>query len=222
MLGAVLLAAGVGLLRSEIGPALVLSFYGSVLILAGILARMEGLPFPISLVPAEAEDDRRKGERGAGVEVGPQDIFCSGVGEGEQFIDTDGTQKNAVVLPRRRGWPSVPGAEYVWARALPSEEEARKGCTAYLIRTVRLARDPRSGVLSLRVDDEADVSANGAEVKRGLKGSYRYAHRVDVTSYLKQGDNELRLAVHNYPMDRPEIRPEDNPTGIAYRLEVSY
>jgi len=97
----------------------------------------------------------------------------------------------AVILPRRTAWRPVAGAEYIWARMLPTPEEARKGCAVTLVRPFELRADPQSATLSLRVDDEADVVINSHCVAAG-------------------------------PMDRAGILPEHNPSGVAYRLDVTY
>lgn len=156
-------------------------------------------------------------------ELGAEDVLCSGVGDGEEFEDTDGSRKLAVVLARRAVWRAVTGAEYVWARELPTAEEAKEGCTVTLVRSFELPARPSAATLFLRVDDEADVVVNGHAVAAGLVGyTQEDPHVVEVGSHLGQGYNELRITVRNRPMDLENIRPELNPSGVAYRLEVTY
>ena len=174
------------------------------------------LPFPEALL------DTQRRDRTLGGRAVAQDVFCSGVGGSEEFIDTDESRKPAVVLPRRPQWNPVAGAEYVWARRACAFEEERDGCKATLIRTFRLGGSPRLACLTLQVDDEADVHLNSREVQRGLRGARLDPHEIDVSGFLRQGDNELRIVVHNHPMNKPDLKPGDNPTGVAYRLEVSY
>jgi membrane protein implicated in regulation of membrane protease activity len=156
------------------------------------------------------------------VDLPPGFVLCSGAGDDEKFIDTDGSHKKAVILKRSTLWKPVPGAEYVWARLLPTLEEARKGCQVTLIRNVELARESRSAKLTLRVDDEADIYIDDVEVARGLKGFGAEAHVVDLGAFLKEGVNILRIDVRNSPMNIPNLKAEHNPSGVAYRLEVEY
>ncbi len=156
-------------------------------------------------------------------DVTPGDVFCSGVGGGEEFEDTDGSVKPAVVLPRRAAWRPVVGAEYIWARTLPTPEEARKGCLVTLVRPLELRAEPQSATLSLRVDDEADVAINGHSVAVELVGfTQEQPHTLEVAPHLRQGHNELRVTVRNGAMDREGILPKHNPSGVAYRLDVTY
>lgn len=181
-------------------------------------------PFPAALI-GEADEERPSEiclVAPPAVEIGAQAIFCSGVGEDEQFDDTDGTVRDAVVLERRTAWKPVSGAEYVWARPLPTLSEAREGCEATLRRIIELGATPRRALLILRVDDEADVYVNDVQVGRCLRGYDAEAHEVDVTQCLHQGDNNLKIVVRNDPMDIPNLTPENNPTAVAYRLEVEF
>jgi len=68
----------------------------------------------------------------------------------------------------------------------------------------------------LSIDDEAIISVNQKQL-----GTYRqWNQKIDLTPHLKPGINTLVMELSNDA--HPQQTPEGNPTGVIYKLTISY
>lgn len=144
---------------------------------------------------------------------------------GEYFVDHNGNRVTPVVV-RGPDWPSLEGAEYVWIRARPTLDEARRGTTAVLRRPFRLTRPPaeRGIALAVRVGGRALVHVQFGgrpPVATSIKDD-RAISDFQLSDELAVGLNNLEIAVQQLGADGGGLPPESEPVGVAYRLDLSY
>lgn len=136
--------------------------------------------------------------------------------------------QHAVVYaePWRRNWQETAkdlidcGAKWIWIRERVTDDEAKNGCTVFHKRDFKVhgVFSPKSSnaEIVLCIDDEAIISVNQKEL-----GTYKHWNKkIDLTPHLKLGINTLAMELLNNP--HPQDTPEKNPTGVIYKLTISY
>lgn len=140
-----------------------------------------------------------------------------------QFSDArEGPWKSpALCEPVYPGWPSLGSAKWVWIKERPSDAEARDGQVVWHRLDLHVER-PTLGLfnatLLLRVDDEVKLLVNGQPA--GSATGFGRITEVDLTPYVRQGDNHVQMEITNHP-GTPDRTGLTNPSGIIYRLEVA-
>lgn len=112
------------------------------------------------------------------------------------------------------------GAKWIWIRSRVTDDEAKNGCTVFHKRDfeVREEYSPKSSraEIVLYIDDEAIISVNQKQL-----GTYRHWNqKIGLTPHLKPGINTLVMELSNDA--HPQQTPEGNPTGVIYKLTISY
>jgi len=119
------------------------------------------------------------------------------------------------------GWSAIEGAEWVWIKERPSDQEAQKGQVVW--HRVEFEISPRqwglckTAVLRLMVDDFADIYLNGRSVGDKIAIEQNIVV-LDVKDYLRPGTNLMEVRVENRAF--PQKTALDNPAGIIYRLDI--
>lgn len=112
------------------------------------------------------------------------------------------------------------GAKWIWIQDQVTDDEAKNGCTVFHKRDFEVREEFSSksshAEIVLCIDDEALISVNQKQL-----GTYRHWNqKIDLTPQLKPGINTLTMELSNDA--HPEETPEGNPTGVIYKLTVSY
>jgi hypothetical protein len=113
------------------------------------------------------------------------------------------------------------GAKWIWIRDQVTDDEAKNGCKVLHKRDFEVHEEFSSksshAEIVLCIDDEAIISVN----QRQLEGIYKHwDQKIDLTPYLKPGINTLTMGLSNHA--HLEDTPEQNPTGVIYKLTISY
>jgi len=150
-------------------------------------------------------------------------VFASG--EGTEYYDTE-TQawKPAVICDPSSQWRGIKGGQWVWIREQITLEEAKTGSKNQF----RLQFDVPNGKaqsmnraeLFVRSDDTCHITVNDITLKQEYGGAeYPDPFIIDFDQYLKEGTNTVTFEVINYA--QPDAAaPEDNPSGLIYRLHL--
>jgi hypothetical protein len=135
----------------------------------------------------------------------------------------DGPWSPPVVCdPIHDSWSSLEGAQWVWLRARPSDADAKVGQKVWHRLTVDLpvsVQRLRAATLQLMVDDIVHLHVNGDFV--GTYDGFQSVSHADILRYLRLGENLVEMEVVNGE-GNAESTGESNPTGVTYRLDVSW
>jgi hypothetical protein len=142
-----------------------------------------------------------------------------------------GTPKDAVVTWKHPSWPLISGSDAQWISSSYSIENARLDSWRKFAVTFDVPGVPLTGsVVTANSDNAEEVYVNGALI--GSDGTVNTAFDASggdphewstIRNYPftpVQGTNKLEFIVHNYayPTDDPKV----NPTGLIYKVTVSY
>ena len=157
----------------------------------------------------------------AGVKTRTQ-VFGSGK-ETEYYDSGTKTWKPAVICDPSSQWRGIKGGQWVSIREQITLEEARTGSKnqfrlqfgvpAGKIQSVKRAE------LFVRSDDTCHITVNDVSLKQEYGGAqYPDPFIIDFDQYLKEGTNTVTFEVINYA--KPDAAaPEENPSGLIYRLQ---
>ncbi|MEX0936748.1 MAG: GDSL-type esterase/lipase family protein [Pirellulales bacterium] len=98
-----------------------------------------------------------------------------------------------------------PTPQWIWGVAGANEQAPRLNCT--FRKSVALS-GPVKGRIELTCDDRYELFVNGRRIGSG--NNWQTLDRYDVTQFLKDGENEIRI----------ECRNGEGPAGLAARLVV--
>jgi hypothetical protein len=153
-------------------------------------------------------------------------MFTSGV-ETEYHDTSTKSWCPASVCQMNGNWRAIKGSQWVWVRDTPTLEEAKTGTQ----NRFRLKFDLPSGCegncvvradLHLRSDDVCHITVNDVSLKQEYGGAdYPDAFLIDVDNYLKSGENVIYFELMSFAKPSSQT-PEDNLTGIIYRLHLEY
>ncbi|MEC7640893.1 MAG: hypothetical protein VYC17_01945 [Nitrospinota bacterium] len=120
-------------------------------------------------------------------------------------------------------WKSIKGSQWVWVRESVTLEEAKTGSQNQFRATFELPSEKvLRGDLFLRSDDVCRLSVNDVGLVQQYGGAeYPDPYIIDISKYLKAGENLINFEVNNFAKPTAET-PDDNPTGLIYRLHVQY
>ena len=161
-------------------------------------------------------------ESSPGVKTRTQ-VFVSG--EETEYHDTEtDTWKPAVICDPSSEWRGIKGGQWVWIREQITLEEAKTGSKNQF----RLQFDVPNGKaqsmnraeLFVRSDDTCHITVNDVSLKQEYGGAeYPDPFIIDFDQYLKEGTNTVNFEVINYA--KPDAAsPDDNPSGLIYRLHL--
>jgi hypothetical protein len=153
-----------------------------------------------------------------------QTLMIFSGGEVGDFSDNrDGPWRPAVGCdPLYRDWARIEGANWVWIKERPSDQEAQSGQIVWhrlWVHIPRFTMRLRGATLRLAVDDYVNVSINGDRIRRHEIGGGVVA--VDVGGILRKGQNLIEMEVENAG-GTPTSTGPTNPAGIIYCLELGF
>ncbi|MCF8720136.1 hypothetical protein [Nitrospina gracilis] len=151
-------------------------------------------------------------------------VFVSG--KDTEVYDTETENwRPAEICQGSDDWRGIKGSMWVWVREQVSLEEAKTGTQ----HGFRLKFDIPPGTKSmpraelfLRADDVCRVTVNDVGLKQDYGGAeYPEPFIINCDDFLREGTNEIHFEVINYA--KPDsTAPEDNPSGLIYRLHLEY
>jgi len=148
-------------------------------------------------------------------------MIFSGREVGDFSDNRDGPWGPAVACdPLYRDWTRIGGANWVWIKEKPSDQEAQNGQIVWhrlRVDTPRFIMTLRGATLRLAVDDYVNLSINGDRIRRHEIGGGVVA--VDVGGILRKGENLIEMEVEN-ARATPGSTGLTNPAGIIYCLEL--
>jgi len=152
-------------------------------------------------------------------------VLASGV-ETEYFDSESDDWKKASICQMGNGWRGIKGGQWVWVRDTVTKEEAITGSKKKLRLQFNLPTESagsiRSAEMLLRSDDACNISVNDVRLLQEYGGAeYPDPFLIDIDQYIHAGENTITFELVSYA--KPDAKaPEDNPTGLIYRLHVEY
>ena len=116
-------------------------------------------------------------------------------------------------------WIRLQGADWVWIKAHPTDQEAQEGQIVWHRLPVETPRFPRrlhNATLYFVVDDFVNVFVNEALIRRREEGGAVIA--LDMGNCVHPGENLIEMEIKNAPME--EATWDKNLAGISYVLEI--
>ena len=153
-------------------------------------------------------------------------MFASG--KDTEYYDklTDNWQQ-ASICKMNGNWRSIKGSQWVWIRESVTLQEAKTGTKNRFRLKLNLPIDCRDECIVradmfLRSDYECHITVNDVRLNQDYGGaSYPEPFIIDVGKNLKSGENTLYFELMSFA--KPEVNdPEDNLTGLIYRLHLEY
>jgi len=150
-------------------------------------------------------------------------VFASGL-ETEYFDAQTEAWKPASICEGNDQWQGIKGSLWVWIREHITLEEAKTGSKNKFRLTFDIPPGKASSVgraeLFVRSDDTCHITVNDVSIRQEYGGAeYPDPFIIDFDKYLRDGTNTVTFEVINYAM--PNVTsPEDNPTGLIYRLHL--
>ena len=121
-------------------------------------------------------------------------------------------------------WQGIKGAQWVWVSDKATKEEAITGSQKKfrLQFTLPLEITVHRAEMLLRSDDTCHIIVNDVRLLQEYGGAeYADPFLIDIDQYLVAGENTITFELISYA--KPDAKaPEDNPTGLIYRLHVEY
>ncbi len=158
----------------------------------------------------------------AGVKTRTQ-VFVSSL-ETEYFDTSTETWKPASICEGNDQWQGIKGSLWVWIREHITLEEAKTGSKNKFRLTFDIPKGKAPSVvraeLFVRSDDTCHITVNDVSIRQEYGGAeYPDPFIIDFDKYLVDGTNTVTFEVIKYAM--PYVAsPEDNPTGLIYRLHL--
>lgn len=123
-------------------------------------------------------------------------------------------------------WRTIKGSHWIWIREAATLEEAKTGsqnkfCVKFDIPPGKQASIIRAQLL-LRSDDVCHITVNDVGMNQEFGGSdYPDPFIIDIDKYIKDGENAISFELICFAKPNAE-GPEDNRTGLIYRLHIEY
>ncbi|MFQ5449762.1 MAG: hypothetical protein ACE5E9_03995 [Nitrospinaceae bacterium] len=152
-------------------------------------------------------------------------VFTSGRDTEYYDIGAD-TWRPATICEMDPVWRSIKGSQWVWIRESPTLEEAKTGSQnkfrlAFNVPVEKVQSIVRAD-LYLRSDDTCHLTVNDVGLKQEYGGAdYPDPFIIDIDKFIKGGENFLYLELICFAKPDAET-PEDNRTGLIYRLHIEY
>ncbi len=147
-------------------------------------------------------------------------LIFSGNGIGDFSKSRTGSGTPAVLCdPLFPDWIRLEGADWVWIKNHPTDQEAQEGQTVWHrvpLNTPRFPWKVRDATLYFVVDDFANVFVNEALVRRREKGGVVIA--LDVANTVHPGENLIEMEIENAPMQGATW--DRNLAGITFVIRM--
>ena len=146
--------------------------------------------------------------------------------DSEFFQVESGDWKKAVICQMDTSWKSLKGSQWIWVRESTTLEEAKTGTQNRFRLQFDLPMNSMDSLtraeLFLRADDACHVTVNDVGLNHEYGGSdYPDPFIVSLDKFLKPGQNAVYFELICFAKPDAEF-PEDNRTGLIYRLHLEY
>lgn len=146
--------------------------------------------------------------------------------DAEFFHVESGDWKQAVISQMDISWKSLKGSQWIWVRESPTLEEAKTGTQNRFRVQFDLPMNSTDSLsraeLFLRADDSCHVTVNDVGLNHEYGGSdYPDPFIVSLDKFLKPGQNTIYFELISFAQPDADS-PEDNRTGLIYRLHLEY
>jgi len=146
--------------------------------------------------------------------------------EAEFYHAESGGWRQAVISQMDISWKSLKGSQWIWVREAPTLEEAKTGTQNRFRVQFDLPINSTDSLsraeLFLRADDTCHVTVNDVGLNHEYGGSdYPDPFIVAVDKFLKPGQNTILFELTCFAKPNADS-PEDNRTGLIYRLHLEY
>lgn len=112
---------------------------------------------------------------------------------------------------------SIPGATWIWESALVANPSATT--TVSFTKSFTVSDEINSATLTLAADNSYAVYVNGDAVASSTAITYNSPHTINLSAYVDEGPNTLRIDVTNNAMAGASAT--DNPAGLLFGLNVN-
>ena len=152
-------------------------------------------------------------------------LFTSGR-ETEYYDAGDDTWQPAAICRMNGTWRGIKGSNWIWIRESVTLEEARTGTQKRFRLKFEIPPEKEKSVvraeLFIRSDDVCHITVNDVGLKQEFGGSgYPDPFLIGIDKYIKSGENTLYCELICFAKPDAEA-PEDNLTGLIYRLHLEY
>ncbi|NIQ00537.1 MAG: hypothetical protein GWM98_09180 [Nitrospinaceae bacterium] len=150
-------------------------------------------------------------------------VFTSGKATEYFDVETDSWRK-ASLCELNSQWRGIQGSRWVWVRENITLEEAKTGSQNRFRMQFDIpdgkAQSVKRAELFVRSDDTCHITVNDVSLKQEYGGAdYPDPFIINFDQFLKEGTNTVTFEVINYAKPDAEV-PEDNPSGLIYRLHL--
>ncbi|MBT6717918.1 MAG: hypothetical protein HOB18_09840 [Nitrospina sp.] len=159
--------------------------------------------------------------------VGDTKALVLGSGSETEFYDSESDSwGKASICQMGNGWRGIKGSQWVWIRETVTKEEAITGSQKKFRLQFNLPRDSAGSIrraeMLLRSDDSCHITVNDVRLLQEYGGAeYPDPFLIDIDQYVHAGDNTITFELVSYA--KPDAKePEDNPTGLIYRLHIEH
>ena len=161
-------------------------------------------------------------------ESGPEPktlVLVSGP-ETEYYDAASDFWKPASICQMNGKWRTLKGSQWVWVRDGVTLEEAQTGSQNRMRARFQIPNESSIHILRaelfVRCDDYCRVKVNDVSLLQKYSGAeYPDPFIIDIGNRVIPGENVIEFEVNNFA--KPiAIAPEDNPTGLIYRLHLEY
>jgi hypothetical protein len=152
-------------------------------------------------------------------------VFVSG-NETECLDPETNSWRQAVICQMAGSWKSLKGSQWVWIKNTPTLVEAKTGSNnKFRFRFELPAQEGKSFIradLFVRSDDTCRIAINGNKLDQEYGGAdYPDPFLINISKFLNWGANTINFELISFAKPQA-ISPEDNRTGLAYRLDLEY
>lgn len=148
-------------------------------------------------------------------------------GRETNFYDTQSESwRPASITQMDPSWRAIKGSHWIWIRESATLEEAKTGsknnfCVKFDIPQGKQESLVRAELL-LRSDDVCHITVNDVGMNQEFGGSdYPDPFLIDIDRYITGGENAISFELVSFAKPNAES-PEDNRTGLIYRLHIEY
>jgi hypothetical protein len=148
-------------------------------------------------------------------------------GRETDFYDTQTESwRPASITQMDPSWRGIKGSHWIWIRESATLEEAKTGSQNKFSVKFNIPPGKQKSIvraeLLLRSDDVCHITVNDVGMNQEFGGSdYPDPFIIDIDKYVKDGENAIVFELIFYAKPNAES-PEDNRTGLIYRLHIEY
>ena len=152
-------------------------------------------------------------------------LLASGEGTECYHGDSD-TWRPAAICQMNGNWRALKGSYWIWKRDVLTLEEARTGNQSRFRMKFNIPQGKEKGIvranLFVRADNVCHITVNDVGLKQEYGGAtYPDPFIIDIDQYIIGGENVILFELICF--GKPDARaPEDNRTGLNYRLHLEY